>query len=108
MIKPAVTADDLSAHSEELIKSFEDIMRQQMPAAVAAGIKQAATDPDVWAAMLAAIRTQAHQNAGSWLFGGIRQFFSKAAWFLVIGLAIYLVGGWSGLVSFFKTVVVQS
>lgn len=82
-------------------------MKREMPLAVAAGIKQAATDPDVWAAMLAAIRTQAHQNAGSWLFGGIRQFFSKAAWFLVIGLGIYLLGGWSGLVTFFKTVVPQ-
>ena len=44
---------------------------------------------------------------GGWLFGGIGAALSKAAWMVIIGLAIYLVGGWSALASFVKSGAAQ-
>lgn len=70
--------------------------------AVAHGLQRAMADPEVWAAAIAAMRTRAEQEAGSWLFGGLKMVASRIGWVLVIGLAIYLIGGWSALVSFLK------
>ena len=70
--------------------------------AVAHGLQRAMADPEVWSAAIAAMRTRAEQEAGSWLFGGLKMVASRIGWVLVIGLAIYLIGGWAALVSFVK------
>lgn len=73
-----------------------------MRAAVAEGIRDAVSDPQLWAAAIVAIQQHAKAEAGGWLFGGIRAALSRLAWVLVIGLSVYLLGGWSALVAFFK------
>lgn len=70
--------------------------------AVARGIHRAVSDPEMWAAAAQAMQNKAKAEAGGWLLGGLRAAASKTAWFLVIGLGIYLVGGWSALVAAFK------
>lgn len=70
--------------------------------AVADGIREAMRDPQLWASVLAALQLHAQSQAGGWLFGGLRAVLSKVAWLLTIGMAVYLVGGWSALASLFK------
>jgi hypothetical protein len=53
--------------------------------------------------MLKAVQTHAQQEAGGWLFGGVKAAFSKLAWVVVLGTGIYLLGGWTGLVAFLKS-----
>lgn len=70
--------------------------------AVEDGTRSALANPETWASAMAGIQKAAQQEAGGWLFGGIRAFFSKAAWVLLIGLGVYLLGGWTALVAFLK------
>jgi uncharacterized membrane protein YdbT with pleckstrin-like domain len=74
--------------------------------AVRDGIVAAASDREVWKLALDTLvpvaRQHAQAEAGSWLLGGMKAFFSRLAWVVVIGMGIYLVGGWSALVAFFK------
>ena len=71
--------------------------------AVADGIKTALSDPQMWAAAMRAMQHHAQTEAGGWLFGGLKAVISRAAWVVVIGMGIYLIGGWSALAAFFKT-----
>jgi hypothetical protein len=74
--------------------------------AVRDGIVAAASDREVWKLALDTLvpvaRQHAQAEAGGWLLGGIKAFLSKLAWVAVIGVGIYLLGGWSALVAFFK------
>ena len=74
--------------------------------AVRDGIVAAASDREVWKIALDTLvpvaRHHAQAEAGGWLLGGVKAFMSKLAWVAVIGMGIYLVGGWSALLSFFK------
>ena len=76
---------------------------EQLKAAVAQGIREAVSDPELWTQMLKAVQAHAQQEAGGWLFGGIKAALSKIAWIFVIGFGIYLLGGWTGLVAFLKS-----
>lgn len=96
-------------HLATMIGDVHELVEQRTPteemlrAAVRDGIVSAASSPEVWAVALAALRDQMHVGAGSWLFGGIQAFFSRLAWIFLIGLGIYLIGGWSALLAFIKT-----
>jgi hypothetical protein len=74
--------------------------------AVRDGIVAAASDREVWKLALDTLvpvaRQHAQAEAGGWLLGGIKAFLSKLAWVAVIGMGIYLLGGWAALVAFFK------
>jgi hypothetical protein len=74
--------------------------------AVRDGIVSAASDREVWRVALETLvpiaREHAQAEAGGWLLGGIKTLASRLAWVALIGMAIYLVGGWSALVAFFK------
>lgn len=93
----------------EMIGNVHELVEQRSPndqalrAAVRDGIVAAASDPDVWAVAINTLRSQMHHEAGSWLFGGVRAFFSRLMWVCLIGLGIYMLGGWSALVAFVKT-----
>ena len=65
----------------------EAITAADMKLAIEHGIRAAVSDPE--------------------LFGGIGAALSKLAWAVIIGLAIYLVGGWSALASFVKSGAAQ-
>ena len=79
------------------------ITEDQLREAVSQGIREAVSDPELWTQMLKAVQAHAQQEAGGWLFGGIKAAISKVAWILVIGTGIYLLGGWTGLVAFLKS-----
>ena len=76
--------------------------REEMAAvmrdAVAEGIRAAVSDPALWSAAGDAMQQQATKAAGGWLFSGLRAAMSRIGWVLVIGLAVYMVGGWTALV----------
>lgn len=76
-----------------------DAVRQ----AVAAGIRDAVSDPKLWTAAVEAMQSQAQSKAGGWLLGMLRAAFSKMFLFLAVGLAVYAVGGWGALAALFKT-----
>lgn len=73
--------------------------------AVANGLKAAFADPATWAAAVTAIQRHTQAEAGAWLFSGIKTLLSRLAWVCVIGVGVYLLGGWSALVSFFKSAI---
>ncbi len=80
----------------------EALHAEQLTAAVTSGIRAAVSDPALWAAAMAAIQTKAASETGGWLLGGLRTALSKAAWVFVIGLGVYLVGGWGAIVALVK------
>lgn len=80
----------------------EPVTVEALRQAVAEGIKHAVSDPEVWAAAIAAIQARAKTEAGGWLLGGVKSGITKLLWLLVIGTGVYLVGGWTALVSFLK------
>lgn len=96
---------EMIGNAHEAIESKSADM-QAIRIAVRDGIVAAASDPEVWAVAIDSAASVIHQRAraeaGTWLFGGIKTFFSRVAWVMLLGLVIYLVGGWSALVSFLK------
>lgn len=75
---------------------------EQLSKAVRDGIRAAVSDPEMWAAATAAIQSKAAAEAGGWLFGGLRTILSRIAWVCVIGMGVYLVGGWGALAALVK------
>lgn len=75
---------------------------EQLSAAVRDGIRAAVSDPELLAAATAAIQKKAASEAGGWLFGGLRTILSRIAWVCVIGMGVYLVGGWGALAALVK------
>jgi len=80
-----------------------DSQRAMVRDAVADGIRAAVSDPALWGEALSAMQAHAQQQAGGWLFGWLRMLASKALLFVVVGLGVYALGGWSALAAFFKT-----
>jgi hypothetical protein len=70
--------------------------------AVAAGIRQAVSDPKLWSSALDAMQTHAQQQAGGWLFSWLKSIASKFFLVLLLVLAVYSLGGWTALVAVFK------
>lgn len=74
----------------------------QLQHAVARGMREALDDPDIWSAAMKGLSRAAQQEAGGWLFSGIKTTLSRLAWLIVLGLLVYQYGGWSKMVAFFK------
>lgn len=79
-----------------------EMMREIVAEGTAAGMKRAFADPETWSAALQGMGKRAEADAGSWLIKKLRGLASKMALFLVAGLLVYLAGGWSALVAFWK------
>lgn len=75
----------------------------QLQDAVAGGMREALDDPRIWSAAMKGLSKAAQQEAGGWLFAGIRTAISRMAWVLVLGMLVYQFGGWSALTSLFKS-----
>jgi hypothetical protein len=101
LMREVLKAQDIAAEARS-----EALTRADLEAAVAAGtraaIHAAVSDPALWSAAIEAIQARANREAGRWLFGGLRAFASKVAWFVVIGSAVYMLGGWAALANFVK------
>ena len=67
------------------------------------GLREVLADPATWEAGSDGLRAHAKNKAGGFVLGGIASVFTRLAWIVIAGLAIYMVGGRSALVAFFKT-----
>jgi threonine/homoserine/homoserine lactone efflux protein len=76
---------------------------EAMRTAVRDGIVAAASDPHVWSVAIETLKQNAQNQAGGWLLGRVKSFLSTLAWLFVIGMLVYMMGGWSALMSFLKT-----
>jgi hypothetical protein len=80
-----------------------DTLRREIPAAMAAGLKLAVSDPTLWAAAGEAMHAQARSAAGGWLFGGIKSMGTRLAWIAALSFCLYAVGGPTAVIAFFKS-----
>jgi hypothetical protein len=78
-----------------------------MPERIGEAIQQAnmrtVSDPAFWAAAGAALRREARDQAGGFVLDGVRNTFRWVAWVLLIGMGVYLVGGWTALLALVKS-----
>lgn len=81
----------------------EALNLQAVEEAMARGIHRAVSNPDTWRDALKAMQTHAQTEAGGWLLGWLKSLLSKALLFVVIGLGVYALGGWSALLALFKS-----
>lgn len=79
-----------------------DLLREALAEATEAGFKRALANPETWAAASAGLREHASAQAGGWLMKRIAGAVSRAALWLLLGLVVYLTGGYTALVAFFK------
>jgi hypothetical protein len=85
----------------------EALTPEAVRVAIEHGIRAAVSDPALWSAAIRAMQAHAATEAGGWLFSGIGAALSKIAWAVIIGLAIYMVGGWTALAAFVKSGAAQ-
>jgi len=77
-------------------------MPERIGREVQAANMRTVSDPAFWAAVGTALRREARDQAGGFLWDGVRNALRWAAWFLLIGVGVYLVGGWGALVALVK------
>ena len=92
---------DLNERLETLSTSMPTAAQLQQ--AVAGGMRQALDDPRIWSSAMKGLSKAAQQEAGGWLFAGLRTALSRAAWLLVVGMLVYQFGGWTALTGIFKS-----
>jgi len=99
------TQDQLEYLGDELGRLEQKMLSAEtIKDAVAAGVHQAVSSPEFWTAGLNAKGARTKSAAGGFLLEGVWGTVRRMAWFIVAGFAVYLIGGWSGLVTLFKTV----
>lgn len=91
----------------DLRESFDDYARTRvtsddMRKAVALGMREVLSDPAIWGGVVSGMRRAAQQEAGGWLFGGLRAFFSRLMWVALAVMVVYMLGGWSAVWVMFK------
>jgi hypothetical protein len=78
-----------------------------MPERIGEAIQQAnmrtVSDPAFWSAAGAALRREARDQAGGFVLDGVRNTFRWVAWVMLIGMGVYLVGGWTALLALVKS-----
>lgn len=72
--------------------------------AVQAGLIAALSDERTWAAASAGIKASARREAGTVLINALGNVFRKITLFVVAGLTVYWIGGWSALVAVWSAV----
>lgn len=70
---------------------------QDVAAAVRDGITAALADPATWAAAAGGVRASTERHAGQWMVGAVWSLMRKIAFFLLAGMLVYSVGGWSAV-----------
>jgi hypothetical protein len=94
-------ATRLDGHDQLLGRDGSEL-KQLVQDAVAQAIGQVASDPKFWAAIRLAMLTQTKEAAGGWLLDGLGGIGKKIFWIGIIGLGLYLVGGWALLLKVAK------
>lgn len=95
------------AHLLQAVQSRDDAITglradvQAMPdhigRAMQDAIMRSVSDPLLWAAAGQALRRHARDQAGGWLFGGLKAIGTRIGWALIVVGGVYLMGGWSAL-----------
>lgn len=69
--------------------------------AVSSGIKDALHDraalDQFWNSAFAQLQSRATKETGRFVLGGLRGIASKVLMFLVLGMAVYSIGGWAAV-----------
>lgn len=82
-------------------------LRDAIAEGVTIGLSQTAMDEDLFDTIVertaAAFRRSATQASGQIVIDGLSGLLKRAAWFAVLGILVYALGGWSGLATLFKT-----
>lgn len=87
---------------EETLTHLKDVMRD----AVREGVRDLVTEETIaafWSGGMAMLQQQAAQHAGRFVLGGLWGLFRKASLFLLLGGAVYALGGWTALAALAKT-----
>ena len=87
--------------TDETIQHIE----KRISAAVRTGIESSMSQEaalQFWLAGLQALQQHASQEAGRFVVGGILGLLRKLMLFLMLGGAVYALGGWSALAALFK------
>ena len=80
-------------HSDSEMMRFA--MSEAVMDALPRALKDAARDPEMWAAANEGMQEHVSTKAGSWLMKIIWLGISRVLLFLVLGSVVYAVGGWS-------------
>jgi hypothetical protein len=91
--------------SRPLSELDTEMMRELVAESTAAGIRRAVESPDTWAAIGRGLRGSAEREAGGMLLKGLRVVVGKVLLVVLVGMGVYMVGGWSALASFFGATV---
>jgi hypothetical protein len=82
-------------------------LRDAIAEGVTIGLSQTAMDEDLFDSIVertaAAFRRSATQASGRIVVDGVTGLAKRAAWFAVLGILVYALGGWTGLAALFKT-----
>jgi hypothetical protein len=83
--------------SEMMRFAVSEAVVQSLPKA----LKEAARDPEMWAAANDGMQEHISNKAGSWLMKIIWLGISRVLLFLVLGSLVYAIGGWALVAKFF-------
>jgi hypothetical protein len=93
---------DAIHRTQEIAARAEPMTSAAVSAAVEQGLINAVSNPAFWSAAYKAMHKGAQTEAGSWVLDGIKALLRRAFWLLLIGVGIYAVGGWAGLLAYLK------
>lgn len=79
---------------DTLIGRDGEKLKQLMADAFREAIDQTITDPMVWAKVRGAMVQQTQGAAGRWVLGGVMTGFKALCWAGLVGLGLYILGGW--------------
>lgn len=79
---------------------------------VAAGMRSVAEDEDLFdlitSRAASAFRRSATRAGGELLIDSLASLVRRAAWFVVLGVLVYSLGGWAGLAALWKALTTQA
>ncbi len=85
------------------VTANEAAIRSIVVASVAEGLKAAIADPATWDAFFLAFSRRAQKEAGTLAWTSIKWAIMRTLTLVVVGMFIYLLGGWSMLATFVKS-----
>lgn len=107
-----LSPDQMAAHTIDQLGHIKEVVtdlhasaltQEAVRHAMADGLFDAINRPEFWPTLSSGLQRHARDEAGGWLLGSLKTALSRVLLFTVIGLLVYLVGGWTALVSFFKS-----
>lgn len=97
---------DWGGLSDAAIRTLEEKMQSAVSAGIAQGLRSAIEDEDLAGLVvdraLAAFQQRAQAASGRWLLDSAAGAARRIAWFMALGVVVYMTGGWAALVMWFK------